>query len=78
MHSPYFNFFIFIVLPADADPPHSSRLIDETLSGYQGRVDVYNGTTSEWGTVCDDFITNAAGSVVCRELGYAGPVKAIG
>lgn len=42
-------------------------LIDDRLS--VGRVEVCSG--GRYGTICDDFWTNQAASVACRQLGFS-------
>lgn len=49
------------------------RLIPFANATDQGLVEIYmNGS---WGTICDDYFTVDAGSVLCRQLGYAGFLK---
>ncbi|XP_019852771.1 PREDICTED: scavenger receptor cysteine-rich type 1 protein M160-like [Amphimedon queenslandica] len=66
------------VAPQIPTPPNSTRLVDVSLSGYKGKLFVYDGST--WGTVCDDFIFTkpVIGKVVCRSIGYAGPTQIFG
>ncbi|MFH1812505.1 MAG: scavenger receptor cysteine-rich domain-containing protein [Pseudomonadota bacterium] len=42
--------------------------------GTTGRVEVSFDGGSTWGTVCDDSFTDAAGSVLCRAMGYTSGV----
>ncbi|KAF3980663.1 MAG: scavenger receptor cysteine-rich domain-containing protein [Methylococcales symbiont of Iophon sp. n. MRB-2018] len=37
----------------------------------RGRVEVCNGTTQEWGNVCDDSWNNLDASVACQEVGFS-------
>ena len=55
--------------------PTIVRLVGST-DQREGRLEVYyNGT---WGTVCDDYFTNAAARVVCYMLGYEDIGRRVG
>ncbi|XP_052220549.1 deleted in malignant brain tumors 1 protein-like isoform X2 [Dreissena polymorpha] len=55
------------VICSNSGTSTSIRLVGGSTQ-YSGRVEVfYNGT---WGTVCDDYFTNQAATVVCQMLNY--------
>ena len=37
----------------------------------RGRVEICNGTTQTWGTVCDNFWSNLDASVACHQAGLS-------
>ncbi|XP_065179576.1 MAM and LDL-receptor class A domain-containing protein 1-like [Sycon ciliatum] len=57
----------------------ASGLFDIRLTGgsidSEGRLEVRDGLKSAWGGVCDHRFDNAAGDVVCNQLGYAGAFR---
>eukprot|EP00040_Diaphanoeca_grandis_P034351 m.212758 g.212758 ORF g.212758 m.212758 type:complete len:2119 (-) comp33134_c2_seq2:132-6488(-) len=57
----------------DAATPSNLRLRGGP-STFEGRIEVYNTSTTSWGTVCDDLWSDKDARVVCRQLGYVGGV----
>ncbi|XP_071510604.1 neurotrypsin-like [Diadema antillarum] len=49
-------------------PPYLSVKLEGGQCDYEGRVEVYDG--SEYGTVCQDYITDMDAQVICRQLGF--------
>eukprot|EP00118_Oscarella_pearsei_P003217 m.13434 g.13434 ORF g.13434 m.13434 type:complete len:5185 (+) comp24805_c0_seq1:361-15915(+) len=42
-------------------------------SPREGRIEVYDSASGNWGTVCDDFWNANNAKVVCRHLGFSDP-----
>ena len=63
------SLIILGILFSSPVPDGSLQLMDGR-SRLDGRLEVYHEGT--WGTVCNDFIDDNDGWVVCRQLGYAG------
>ena len=40
----------------------------------EGRIEVFDSLSNNWGTVCDDFWNRNNAKVVCRELGFNDPI----
>ena len=40
----------------------------------EGRIEVFDTMSKNWGTVCDDFWNRNNAEVVCRELGFSHPI----
>lgn len=64
------------VICLDASPypkENSMRLVSDGIHMNKGRVEVFiNGS---WGTVCDDVWSRTHAIIVCRQMGFAGPVQ---
>ena len=73
----YFYSFISLLKKTEqlsVQPTNNAvRLVSNGISQHQGRVEIFiNGS---WGWVCDDQWEDADASVVCRQVGFAGPAK---
>ena len=61
------NFYLFNSTVSDSGTNYNVRLV-QGPDQYAGTLQVYfNGV---WGTVCVDSFTDAAASVICKQLGY--------
>ena len=49
------------------------RLVGGTTP-REGRIEVFDALSQNWGTVCDDFWNRNNAKVVCRELGFNDPI----
>lgn len=70
------TFIVFVIdstrLWESLNYPGMLRLVGGTYI-TDGRVEIYcNG---QWGTVCDDGISNIEASTMCRQLGYSEAVR---
>ncbi|XP_041455373.1 deleted in malignant brain tumors 1 protein-like isoform X2 [Lytechinus variegatus] len=45
----------------------SLRLVSSSQSSTKGRIEIY-GNQSRWGTICDDYWTDKAATVACRQM----------
>ena len=74
---PHPPLFVYSVSDVSKTPPTewSLRLVEEEMSEYKGRVDVY--INNQWGSICDDSWGDIEAAVVCRQLGWAGPAIGI-
>ncbi|XP_025110684.1 A disintegrin and metalloproteinase with thrombospondin motifs adt-1-like isoform X2 [Pomacea canaliculata] len=52
------------------------RLRDGVEHG-EGRLEVYNDVTSEWGLVCADQVTGVVADLICRQIGFPGAYAAV-
>lgn len=52
------------------------RLRDGVEHG-EGRLEVYNDVTSEWGLVCADQVTGVVADLICRQIGFPGAYAGI-
>ena len=48
------------------------RLVNGT--GFNGRLEIYDGNDAEWLTICMDGFTISSANTVCKQLGRAGAV----
>ena len=37
---------------------------------YSGRLEIYDRTRGEWGTICNERFTVESANTACRQLGY--------
>lgn len=74
---PHPALFVYSVSDFSETPPTewSLHLVEEEMSEYKGRVDVY--INNQWGSICGDSWGDIEAAVVCRQLGWAGPVKGL-
>ena len=61
--------------PAGAQTEGELRLIEHDDTTGRGYLEIYHD--NEWGLICDDYWGKRDADVACRQLGYAGAVKAI-
>ena len=38
---------------------------------YSGRLEIYDRTREEWGTICNERFTLESANTACRQLGYS-------
>lgn len=48
--------------------PGALRLVPNQQFPNKGRIEIY-GNHSQWGTICDDYWTDEAATVACKQLG---------
>ena len=42
---------------------------------YSGRLEIYDRTRGEWGTICIERFTQQSADTACRQLGYNRAVE---
>ncbi|KAM9294077.1 HHIP-like protein 1 [Gastrophryne carolinensis] len=57
-----------------AEPSNGAVRLANSQRPDRGRVEIF--VDGRWGTVCDDLWNSRAAAVVCRQMGFAGAVKA--